>query len=70
MQAKQGFVTRSEVIRRNKSAKKQFPQELDSGEVVLRDRRLTPDRRKDGIKTEEIQISAEEFEELFQAFGC
>ena len=69
MNARNQYVERSDVKRRHEQKKTQFPKQLDTGEIVLRDRRINPDRRKDGIMTQEIEISAEEFEELFEAFG-
>ena len=63
------FVNRSEINRRNKNAKIRFPVKMESGEVILRDRRLSPDRRMPGLQTQEVKISSEEFDQLFELYS-
>ena len=45
-----------------------FPMAMENGAVVLRDRRVSPDRRGPGIETEELTVSPEEFHKLFDIF--
>lgn len=68
MSAKIRFQTRAEVNRRNKKVRNRFPMQVDGGEVVLRERRLSPDRRHPGLKTQEVKVSSEEFALLFEAY--
>ena len=63
------FRNRSKVNRRQNKAPKRFPMKMESGEVVLRERRLSPDRRHPGIQTQEVKISSEEFNQLFEAYS-
>ena len=52
--------------RQNEYGFDKFPMAMASGAVVLRDRRVTPDRRGPGIETEELTVSPEEFNKLFE----
>jgi len=69
MKIKTEFVIRSENNRRAeiKSAPR-FPLKAETGAVVLRERRVTPDRRHPGLQTHELQMSSEEFDQLFEAY--
>lgn len=69
MSAKIRFQTRVEVNRRNEKARNRFPLQVDGGEVILHERRLSPDRRHPGLKTQEIKVSSEEFAALFEAYN-
>ena len=68
MVMKKQFKVRSAVNRRGKKTNVRFPMQMSSGEVVLRDRRLSPDRRHPGLQTQELKISSEVFAELFDAY--
>ena len=69
MSAKIRFQTRAKINRRGKKARNRFPLQVDGGEVILRERRLSPDRRHPGLKTQEVKVSSEEFAELFEAYN-
>ena len=47
---------------------RRFPMQIESGEILLRERRLNPDRRHPGLQTQELKVSTEEFAALFEAF--
>ena len=66
---KKQFKVRGKVNRRGEKKQTRFPMQMDTGEIVLRERRLSPDRRHPGLKTHEIKISSEEFAELFDAYN-
>ncbi len=69
MRLKKLFKVRSKTNRRSKQATPRFPMQMDRGEMVLRERRLSPDRRHPGIKTQDMKISSEEFDQLFEAYS-
>ncbi len=65
------FKVRSKTNRRSsvdKETSTRFPLKVESGEVVLRERRYTPDRRHPGLQTQELEVSEEEFDQLFEAY--
>ncbi len=65
------FKVRSKTNRRNSvdnATPPRFPLKVESGEVVLRERRYTPDRRHPGLQTQELEVSEEEFDQLFEAY--
>ena len=62
------FITKSKVSRRISKDTPRFPMKAESNEVILRDRRVVPDRRNPGIQTQEIKVSEEEFEQLFDVY--
>ncbi len=66
---KKRFQVRAQVNRRSEEVKTRFPMQIDSGEVVLRERRLSPDRRHPGLQTQELKISSEVFAELFDVYS-
>lgn len=68
MPAKIRFQTRVEINRRSKEGRNRFPMQVDGSEVILRERRLSPDRRHPGLKTQEVKVSSEEFAVLFEAY--
>lgn len=68
-QMRKRYTTRSETNRRSENSRIRFPVKMESGEVVLRDRRLSPDRRHPGLKTQEVKISSEEFDQLFELYS-
>lgn len=69
MKSKSQFIVRDETNRRSDlTSKPRFPMKLGTGEVVLRERRVTPDRRHPGLQTHELQMTSEEFDMLFEAF--
>lgn len=61
------FIRRCEIDRRKNNTRLAFPATLKSGEVILQDRRVNPDRRL-SVSTEEIEISSEDFQELFKEY--
>ena len=63
------FKVRSEQSRRAEAKPSRFPLKVPGGEVVLRERRVNPDRRHPGIQTQEIEMSSEEFDQLFETFS-
>ena len=67
--ARKQYKVRGEVNRRSENRRTRFPMQMDTGEIVLRERRLSPDRRHPGLQTHEIKISSEEFAELFDVYG-
>ena len=69
MKIKAEFKIRDSQNRRANSEHIRFPMKADSGEVVLRDRRVNPDRRNPGLETHEVKVSPEEFDQLFQEYG-
>ena len=68
MVMKKQFKVRSAVNRRSEKASTRFPMQISSGEVVLRERRLSPDRRHPGLQTQELKLSSEAFAELFDVY--
>ena len=62
------FKIRSKKSRREQGRQPRFPLKADNGEVVLRERRVNPDRRHPGLQTQEIEMSSEEFDQLFEAY--
>ena len=67
MPAKNHYKTRSEVNRRSDKIRL-FPMQTKSGEILLRERRLNPDRRQPGLQTQELKVSSEEFATLFEVY--
>lgn len=69
MKIKTQFVIRADNNRRDETASiPRFPMKIETGEVVLRERRVTPDRRRPGLQTHELQMTSEEFDQLFDAY--
>lgn len=71
MKITEKFKVRSKTNRRSsvdKATPARFPLKVASGEVVLRERRYTPDRRHPGLQTQELEVSEEEFDQLFEAY--
>ena len=69
MKIKSQFVVRAEKNRRAEDKLlPRFPMKVTSGEVVMRERRINPDRRHPGLQTQELQMTSEEFDHLFEAF--
>ncbi len=69
MNMKSRFVVRAEKNRRAEDmSMPRFPMKVGSGEVVLRERRVNPDRRHPGLQTHELQMTSEEFDHLFEAY--
>ena len=66
--ANRSYKIRGEINRRSEKKQVRFPMQMDTGEIVLRERRLSPDRRHPGLQTHEIKISQEEFAELFDVY--
>ena len=66
---KKRFQVRAQVNRRSEEVKTRFPMQIESGEVVLRERRLSPDRRHPVLQTQELKISSEVFAELFDVYS-
>ena len=63
------FKVRADKNRRDSSqSAPRFPVRVQRGEVVLRERRVNPDRRHPGLQTQELQVSTEEFDQLFDAY--
>ena len=63
------FKVRAEKNRRDEQASlPRFPMKVSAGEVVLRERRVTPDRRHPGLQTHELEVTSEEFDQLFEAY--
>ncbi len=63
------FKVRAEQNRRDSSqSTPRFPVKVQRGEVVLRERRVNPDRRHPGLQTQELEVSPEEFDQLFDAY--
>ena len=62
------FKVRSKQSRRVSINLARFPLQVNKSEVVLRERRVNPDRRHPGIQTQELVVTPEEFEELFEAY--
>ena len=69
MKIKAEFKIRGNVSRRTIAEHVRFPMKANGGEVVLRERRVNPDRRHPGIETQELKVSSEEFDQLFQEFN-
>lgn len=67
MSAHKLYKDRAEVNRRSNKARR-FPMQMGSGEVLLRERRLNPDRRHPGLQTQEVKVSSAEFATLFDAY--
>ena len=67
MSAKKRYKTRAEINRRSDKMRR-FPMQVESGEILLRERRLNPDRRHPGLQTQELKVSSEEFASLFEAY--
>jgi len=61
------FIHRCEIDRRKTVEQASFPMKALKGEVILRDRRVNPDRRQ-AVITEEIELSPDDFAKLFKAF--
>ncbi len=71
MKVTEKFKVRSKTNRRStvkNASPTRFPLKVESGEVVLRERRYTPDRRHPGLQTHELEVSEEEFDQLFEAY--
>ena len=68
MKIKAEFKIRYDTSRRANAKHIRFPMKADGGEVVVRERRVNPDRRHPGLETQELKVSSEEFEQLFQEF--
>ena len=71
MKITEKFKVRSKTNRRasvDKDTPTRFPLKVASGEVVLRERRYTPDRRHPGLQTQQLEVSEEEFDQLFEAY--
>ncbi len=69
MKGKARFVIRAEKNRRaDAESAPRFPMKAETGEVVLRERRVNPDRRHPGLQTYELQMTSEEFDSLFDAY--
>ncbi|MFK7794855.1 MAG: hypothetical protein AB8B89_05865 [Gammaproteobacteria bacterium] len=69
MKIKADFTIRENESRRANVDYVRFPMKANGGEVVLRERRVNPDRRHPGLKTCELKLSSEEFEKLFQEYS-
>tara|TARA_R110002096_G_scaffold120186_3_gene260307 strand:+ start:1024 stop:1239 length:216 start_codon:yes stop_codon:yes gene_type:complete len=69
MKIKAEFKIRNNASRRANAKHVRFPMKADGGEVVLRERRVNPDRRHPGLETQELKVSPEEFEQLFQTYS-
>lgn len=67
MSSRKPYKTRSEKNRRSEKMRR-FPMQIESGEILLRERRLNPDRRSPGLQTQELKVSSEEFATLFEAY--
>ena len=67
MPAKKYYRARSQVNRRSEKIRR-FPMQIENGEILLRERRLSPDRRRPGLQTQELKVSSEEFATLFEAY--
>jgi hypothetical protein len=63
------FKIRDSATRRADAKHMRFPMKANGGEVVLRERRVNPDRRHPGLETHELKMSSEEFEQIFQEFS-
>lgn len=61
------FIERSGVERRQAEGQVSFPMQASTGDVILRDRRVNPDRRQ-AVTTQEIELSPDDFNKLFKAF--
>ncbi len=69
MKIKSQFIVRAEKNRRaDIESMPRFPMKVETGEVVLRERRVTPDRRHPGLQTHELQMTSEEFDLLFESY--
>ena len=69
MKIKSHFTIRAEKNRRaDQESLPRFPMKVGTGEVVLRERRINPDRRHPGLQTHEMQMTVEEFDTLFEAY--
>jgi len=69
MKMKTHLIERAEINRRSEGQLKlRFPIKVPTGEVVLRDRRVNPDRRHPGLQTCELNMTSEEFNYLFEAY--
>ena len=63
------FKVRAEKNRRDEQdSLPRFPLKVGAGEVVLRERRVNPDRRHPGLQTHELEVTSEEFDQLFEAY--
>jgi hypothetical protein len=69
MKIKAEFKIRDSASRRVNAKHVRFPVKASGGEVVLRERRVNPDRRHPGLETYELKVSSEEFEQLFQVYS-
>ena len=67
MSAKKHYTARAAVNRRSDKVRR-FPMRVENGEVLLRERRLNPDRRHPGLQTQELKVSSEEFAALFEVY--
>ena len=67
MSVKKRYKTRATINRRSEKMRR-FPMQIESGEILLRERRLNPDRRHPGLQTQELKVSSEEFATLFEAY--
>ena len=54
--------------RRNMEASIDFPFKTKEGLVIMKDRRVRPDRRLNNIAVDNAEIDDEEFEEVYQKF--
>ena len=69
MKIKTEFKIRDSASRRINAKHIRFPMKANGGEVVLRERRVNPDRRLPGLETHELKVSAEDFELLFEEYS-
>lgn len=69
MKIKAEFKIRESAIRRADAKHIRFPMKAIGGEVVLRERRVNPDRRNPGLETHELNVSSEDFEQLFEEYN-
>ncbi len=69
MKIKADFKIRNQDSRRADAGHVRFPMKAAGGDVVLRERRVKPDRRHPGLETQELKVSSEEFDQLFQEYG-
>ena len=66
MEIKAEFKIRDNATRRINAKYIRFPMKANGGEVVLRERRVNPDRRNPGLEAHELKVSSEDFEQLFE----
>ncbi len=69
MKIKAEFKIRDNATRRINAKHIRFPLNANGGEVVLRERRVNPGRRNPGLETQELKVSSEDFEQLFEGYS-